>query len=66
MLLFCFRHSKELIQKLEQAGLGYHVDADETVDRLGKVPMRRLVSYMYSTIAILIFKRETKIKFAFP
>jgi len=41
---FCFaRHSDELIQKLELAGLGYHVDADETVDKLGRVPMRRLV-----------------------
>ncbi|XP_060594302.1 E3 ubiquitin-protein ligase rnf213-alpha-like, partial [Ruditapes philippinarum] len=36
-------HSEELIKKLEQAGLGYHVDADETTDRLGRVPMRRLV-----------------------
>ncbi|WAR07208.1 R213A-like protein [Mya arenaria] len=36
-------HSDELIRKLEQAGLGYHVDADETTDRLGRVPMRRLV-----------------------
>ncbi|XP_053396011.1 E3 ubiquitin-protein ligase rnf213-alpha-like [Mercenaria mercenaria] len=37
------KHSEELIKKLEQAGLGYHVDADETIDRLGRVPMRRLV-----------------------
>ena len=37
------RHSEELIKKLEQAGLGYHVDADKTTDRLGRVPMRRLV-----------------------
>ncbi|XP_052808603.1 E3 ubiquitin-protein ligase rnf213-alpha-like isoform X2 [Mya arenaria] len=37
------KHSDELIKKLEQAGLGYHVDADETTDRLGRVPMRRLV-----------------------
>ncbi|WAR07205.1 R213A-like protein [Mya arenaria] len=37
------KHSNELIKKLEQAGLGYHVDADETTDRLGRVPMRRLV-----------------------
>ncbi|XP_052808702.1 E3 ubiquitin-protein ligase rnf213-alpha-like isoform X1 [Mya arenaria] len=37
------KHSDELIRKLEQAGLGYHVDADETTDRLGRVPMRRLV-----------------------
>ncbi|XP_053396342.1 E3 ubiquitin-protein ligase rnf213-alpha-like isoform X2 [Mercenaria mercenaria] len=37
------KHTDELIKKLEQAGLGYHVDADETTDRLGRVPMRRLV-----------------------
>lgn len=29
------RHSKELIQRLEQAGLGYHVDAEKTTDKLG-------------------------------
>ncbi|XP_060597666.1 E3 ubiquitin-protein ligase rnf213-alpha-like [Ruditapes philippinarum] len=37
------KHSEKLIKKLEQAGLGYHVDADETTDRIGRVPMRRLV-----------------------
>ncbi|CAC5422253.1 RNF213 [Mytilus coruscus] len=37
------KHKEELIKKLEQAGLGYHVDADKTADRLGRVPMRRLV-----------------------
>ncbi|KAK7494871.1 hypothetical protein BaRGS_00013998, partial [Batillaria attramentaria] len=37
------KHSDELIQRLENAGLGYHVDADKTVDKLGRVPMRRLV-----------------------
>ena len=30
-----FRHSEDLIQRLENAGLGYHVDADKTVDKLG-------------------------------
>ncbi|KAL3881524.1 hypothetical protein ACJMK2_027956, partial [Sinanodonta woodiana] len=37
------KHSETLIKRLEQAGLGYHVDADKTTDRLGRVPMRRLV-----------------------
>ncbi|XP_041350668.1 E3 ubiquitin-protein ligase rnf213-alpha-like [Gigantopelta aegis] len=37
------KHSDELIQRLEKAGLGYHVDAEKTTDRLGRVPMRRLV-----------------------
>ena len=31
-----FRHSEDLIQRLENAGLGYHIDADKTVDKLGK------------------------------
>ncbi|XP_041354642.1 E3 ubiquitin-protein ligase rnf213-alpha-like [Gigantopelta aegis] len=37
------KHSDELIQRLEKAGLGYHVDAEKTTDKLGRVPMRRLV-----------------------
>ncbi|KAL3881514.1 hypothetical protein ACJMK2_027946, partial [Sinanodonta woodiana] len=37
------KHSETMIKRLEQAGLGYHVDADKTRDRLGRVPMRRLV-----------------------
>ncbi|XP_061169142.1 E3 ubiquitin-protein ligase RNF213-like [Saccostrea echinata] len=37
------KHSKKMIQRLEQAGLGYHVDAYNTTDRMGRIPMRRLV-----------------------
>ncbi|XP_056014152.1 E3 ubiquitin-protein ligase rnf213-alpha-like isoform X2 [Ostrea edulis] len=37
------KHSEDLIKRLEQAGLGYHVEADKTCDRMGRVPMRRLV-----------------------
>lgn len=37
------RHTPEMIGRLERAGLGYRVKADETEDRLGKVPMRQLV-----------------------
>ncbi|KAK7459431.1 hypothetical protein BaRGS_00038999, partial [Batillaria attramentaria] len=37
------KHSEEMIQRLENAGLGYHVDADKTTDKLGRVPMRHLV-----------------------
>ncbi|VDI80191.1 Hypothetical predicted protein, partial [Mytilus galloprovincialis] len=37
------KHSDELIKRLEQAGLGYHVDASKTADTIGSVPMRRLV-----------------------
>uniref|UniRef100_A0A3B1J697 RING-type E3 ubiquitin transferase n=1 Tax=Astyanax mexicanus TaxID=7994 RepID=A0A3B1J697_ASTMX len=37
------RHTPQMIKRLERAGLGYRVKADETEDRLGKVPMRQLV-----------------------
>ncbi|XP_056285146.1 E3 ubiquitin-protein ligase rnf213-beta isoform X2 [Pseudoliparis swirei] len=37
------KHSLEMVERLERAGLGYRVKADETEDRLGKVPMRQLV-----------------------
>ncbi|PVD28712.1 hypothetical protein C0Q70_11306 [Pomacea canaliculata] len=37
------KHSDELIRRLENAGLGYHIDANKTTDKLGRVPMRRLV-----------------------
>ncbi|XP_060586365.1 E3 ubiquitin-protein ligase rnf213-alpha-like [Ruditapes philippinarum] len=37
------KHSEKVIKKLEQAGLGFHVDADETTNRLGRIPMRCLV-----------------------
>lgn len=31
------RHSDEMIDRLERAGLGYHVNSDETDDKLGKL-----------------------------
>ncbi|XP_028416584.1 E3 ubiquitin-protein ligase rnf213-alpha-like [Dendronephthya gigantea] len=37
------KHTKKMIQKLESAGLGYHVSADETDDKLGSIPLRQLV-----------------------
>ncbi|PFX15559.1 E3 ubiquitin-protein ligase RNF213 [Stylophora pistillata] len=37
------KHTDEMIQKLESAGLGYHVTAAETSERLGKIPLRHLV-----------------------
>ncbi|KAA0724979.1 E3 ubiquitin-protein ligase rnf213-beta [Triplophysa tibetana] len=37
------RHTTKMIERLERAGLGYRVKAEETEDRLGKVPMRQLV-----------------------
>ena len=36
-------HSDEMIRRLEKAGLGYHIRDDRTEDKIGKIPMRRLV-----------------------
>ena len=36
-------HSQEMIEKLEGSGLGYHMNAEDTKDRLGSVPLRQLV-----------------------
>ena len=33
--LFLFRHTKEMIEKLETAGLGYYVKADSTQHKFG-------------------------------
>ena len=35
-ILTYFRHSDEMIQRLEQAGLGYRVQAQDTKDKLGE------------------------------
>ncbi|XP_076856258.1 E3 ubiquitin-protein ligase rnf213-alpha-like isoform X2 [Brachyhypopomus gauderio] len=37
------KHSDVMIEKLEGAGLGYVVKADQTQDRLGSIPLRQLV-----------------------
>uniref|UniRef100_A0A2K6UDD8 E3 ubiquitin-protein ligase RNF213 n=1 Tax=Saimiri boliviensis boliviensis TaxID=39432 RepID=A0A2K6UDD8_SAIBB len=37
------KHSEEMICRLESAGLGYRVSAEETADRLGSIPLRQLV-----------------------
>ena len=41
--LFVDRHTKEMIKKLESAGLGYHVSADETEDKLGMLARNNLL-----------------------
>ena len=33
---YCSRHSQAVIQQLEKAGLGYHVSAEKTCDKLGQ------------------------------
>ncbi|XP_028940022.1 E3 ubiquitin-protein ligase RNF213, partial [Antrostomus carolinensis] len=37
------KHTPRMIQRLELAGLGYRVKADETKDKLGSIPLRQLV-----------------------
>ncbi|XP_067860144.1 E3 ubiquitin-protein ligase rnf213-alpha-like isoform X2 [Heptranchias perlo] len=37
------KHSEDMIERLEMAGLGYRVKAEETEDKLGKMPLRQLV-----------------------
>lgn len=37
------KHSDEMIQKLESAGLGFYTSMSETRDRIGHIPMRHLV-----------------------
>ncbi|XP_068920216.1 E3 ubiquitin-protein ligase RNF213 isoform X2 [Petaurus breviceps papuanus] len=37
------KHTEEMIRRLETAGLGYRVKADETVEKLGSIPLRQLV-----------------------
>ncbi|XP_073505879.1 E3 ubiquitin-protein ligase RNF213 isoform X2 [Phyllobates terribilis] len=37
------KHTEEMIKRLESAGLGYRVTANETRERLGSIPLRQLV-----------------------
>ena len=37
------KHTDVMIEKLESAGLGYHVRTGDTEDRLGDIPLRQLV-----------------------
>ncbi|XP_030005629.1 E3 ubiquitin-protein ligase rnf213-alpha-like [Sphaeramia orbicularis] len=37
------KHTEEMIKRLESAGLGYRVRAEETDEKLGSIPLRQLV-----------------------
>lgn len=37
------KHTDKMIQRLEAAGLGYRVQAEETEEKLGSIPLRQLV-----------------------
>lgn len=49
-----------MIQKLESAGLGYHVSADETEDKLGKYYRKKmkLVEHFVTILIKLIIRCE--------
>ncbi|CAH6776517.1 Rnf213 [Phodopus roborovskii] len=48
------KHSQEMILRLESAGLGYRVSAEETADRLGSIPLRQLVYRVHALPPSLI------------
>ncbi|KAM5149392.1 E3 ubiquitin-protein ligase RNF213 [Callospermophilus lateralis] len=48
------KHSRETICRLELAGLGYRVSAEETADRLGSIPLRQLVYRVHALPPSLI------------
>ncbi|VTJ74162.1 Hypothetical predicted protein [Marmota monax] len=48
------KHSQETICRLESAGLGYRVSAEETADRLGSIPLRQLVYRVHALPPSLI------------
>ncbi|VTJ87284.1 Hypothetical predicted protein, partial [Marmota monax] len=48
------KHSQETICRLESAGLGYRVSAEETADRLGSIPLRQLVYHVHALPPSLI------------
>ena len=47
-------HSDTMIKKLESAGLGYHIKAENTRDTLGNIPLRRLV-YRVHALPLSLF-----------
>ena len=50
MLLSPNRHTNDMIHKLESAGLGYHVSAEETEDKLGMIPPK----YIWKLASLLL------------
>ncbi|XP_032177877.1 E3 ubiquitin-protein ligase RNF213 isoform X3 [Mustela erminea] len=48
------KHSQEMICRLESAGLGYRVSAEDTVEKLGSIPLRQLVYRVHALPPSLI------------
>ena len=43
----CYRHTDEMIGKLESAGLGFYVKATETQQKLGKLKGKLICSTLF-------------------
>ncbi|XP_047614339.1 E3 ubiquitin-protein ligase RNF213 isoform X4 [Phacochoerus africanus] len=48
------KHSREMICRLESAGLGYRVRAEDSAERLGSIPLRQLVYRVHALPPSLI------------
>lgn len=48
------KHTQKMICRLESAGLGYRVSAEETTERLGSIPLRQLVYRVHALPPSLI------------
>uniref|UniRef100_A0A8C3WRW7 E3 ubiquitin-protein ligase RNF213 n=1 Tax=Catagonus wagneri TaxID=51154 RepID=A0A8C3WRW7_9CETA len=48
------KHSREMICRLESAGLGYRVRAEDSAERLGAIPLRQLVYRVHALPPSLI------------
>ncbi|XP_066472974.1 E3 ubiquitin-protein ligase RNF213 isoform X2 [Tiliqua scincoides] len=48
------KHTERMIERLESAGLGYRVKAEETKDKLGSIPLRQLVYRVHALPPSLI------------
>lgn len=48
------KHTQKMICRLESAGLGYRVSAEETAERLGSIPLRQLVYRVHALPPSLI------------
>ena len=50
----CHRHSRKMIAKLESAGLGFHVKANETMKRLGMVDHNNFIVAYYFILIVAV------------
>ena len=48
------KHSDEMIAKLEEAGLGFYMSANDTKEKFGHIPMRQLVYRLFILYSLII------------